>query len=815
MAKNVLRRFIQIIFDRPSAKKAEGELAASMGTAGKKGGENFLRELRAAFTKRMADLKNQLAKGLIDPKQFKAQADLAAKQFNTGILAGMEKARAAGKLTETEYLKLSRTLKKTGDERVSAWDRIKASIVRLGAALAVTFGVRAAIRFGAESIREWIESEKVFRELAGTVDAAGVSFAGLEKRVRAAATAFQEATVHSDEDYARSLQRLIALTGNVEGSIQNMTVAADFAARFFGGDLAAATEAVARGMNTGTVLINRMRFSFEELKKRALGGTIEATQTLSGKLKQLNNQWSEFKEQIGGVLVGSRDTVGVLSLLTTSVKSMVKWVGDNREALQQWVTEGVNAAIGGLRTLLGLARDWLQLQGQLSFTVGTEPFQPAKTAKGIEAQMKVLSAQRKQLVKEQADALKALDKAQKAWTLFGVSSPKILDLGQNLASVNSQLDKVDANAARAKVALKAMGETLPSVKGRPTEPSKDAKERGKELEKIERDIAVARLQISEGLTEALARDAVHRNELLHPQAERTTATFAELEAAWKKLDELRTAADVLATEGPDRLSQSLADVGVKAGSAIPAIQAMNEELFVQLKLLEAMAPAGSKLAEEIARVAREQWKAANAAEGLNSKWVDALQSIKLQLVDSISGIGQAWVERGDSKERRQEIVKALKDENLSVERRIELEKELGDLSTPWLIKFAKAKIKENIAAALEMAAKALGFLVFGFGPQAGQAAASAAGHVAAAAAWRVVAGGGGSSGGASSTGGVGSSAPNTSRTSNMQAPGPEVHIHFKGPSVFDPEFQHSISFAVNQAHERFGQNIKVNIHRER
>jgi len=762
MAKNTLLRRIQIIFDRLSAKKTEAEMAASLATAGKKGGENFLRELRKAFDKRMADLKVQLAKGLISPAQFKQLGETAAKQFNQGVVSGMESARKAGKLTDSEYLKLSRTLKRVGDDGATAGGRIGTAFFKASAMvagfLAANFGIRQFARFLSESVHNALEAEDSISRLDSVLKPLRLSYREVASEVEKYLNRLQKTTRFSDEDAREALVNLVTGTGDYRKSLSLLDVTAKVAEKRHI-TMAEATDVVikaSKGLTRGMIDLGISTKETGDIVAkidRNLGNLAEeGAQKGSGAIARLNNLWDEFKEKIGAAILGS---------------------------------DGLKKSLGptGLIGTLTALNDWAdQNSGALSSFID-----------------KIFSL------------IKAGQEVGKFWLKF-VPNPLM---------VSKLIDKLMGKKPG------AAGEVEPgsSTTVKPTgvirddsgddEPSKTAKARGAELVKIERDIAVARLQIAEGLTEALARDAVHRNELLHPQAERTTATAKELEEAWKRLDGLRNAVEVLATEGPDRLSQSLADVGVKAGSAIPAIQAMNEELFVQLKLLEAMAPAGSKLAEEIARVAREQWKAANAAEGLNSKWVDALQTIKETVVDSISGIGQAWVERGDSKERRQEIVKALKDENLSVERRIELEKELGDLNTPWLIKFAKAKVKENIAAALEMAAKALGFLVFGFGAQAGQAAASAAGHTAAAAAWRVVAGGGGNSGGASSTGGVGSSAPSSSRTSNMQAPGPEVHIHFKGPSVFNPEFQKTIAFAVQQAKETYGNNIAPTIHRDR
>lgn len=760
MADSVVRRFIRAIFDRDSAKKVEGELEASLAKAGKKGGENFLRELRAAFDKKMADLKVQLAQGLIDPKQFKKQADLAAKEFNTGILKGMTEARKAGTLTDSVYLKLSRTLKKVGDDGASTWDRIKGGIVRAGAALAVAFGARAAIRFGVESIREFLDSEKVWIELSGTIDATGESFARLEGQLRANATAFQDATIHTDEDYAKSLQRLIAITGDVSASIHNMNFVADVAARFFGGDLTAATDAVAKGMNTGVVTINRMKFTLEELSKRSLGAAAEQTQTLAGKVKQLTNQWSEFKETIGSVLVGNRESVGALDLVTTAVKSLTKWLGDNREELGRWIREGITAGSDALRTLLGLARDFLQLQGKLSFTVGTAPAPLANTAKGLEAQISGFSKQRKQAAEEQAKALKAVEDFQKS--LFGgdrlvvgliANVTKGNRLRQELQSANDQLEKIDDNAARAKAKLESLGkdDVLGGPKlgknATPKELTDHEKAVAAELKKIATDAAITRVQIEQNTTAELATEMVRRADMLKAA---TAAEKAALEAAWAK----RIA--------PEVLDRALELPSGKAGLT-PGIPGMQ----------------GLRAAPDIIPAAAKQ------AQKFESVWVKALDTINEEVAGQgtlFAELGQAWANGG----------------------------------LAGLAQLAKHKVRENIAWALEEVAKGFGSLFLN-PPEAAAHFKSAAEHGVAAAAWGGVGLAGGGGGGTSAAGGgFGGTTPNLAASQRAEPPKQEVTIVLSGPGfhAMNPKVQEVIWGAEKMARERFGRNAVVRIKRE-
>lgn len=70
MADKGIRRFIRFVLDRPSAKKVGEQMEDVLGTAGKEGGENFARELRNAYNRRMAQLREELASGAIDQKRL-------------------------------------------------------------------------------------------------------------------------------------------------------------------------------------------------------------------------------------------------------------------------------------------------------------------------------------------------------------------------------------------------------------------------------------------------------------------------------------------------------------------------------------------------------------------------------------------------------------------------------------------------------------------------------------------------------------------------------------------------------------------------
>src|SRR5690606_16616542 len=108
--------------------------------------------------------------------------------------------------------------------------------------------------------------------------------------------------------------------------------------------------------------------------------------------------------------------------------------------------------------------------------------------------------------------------------------------------------------------------------------------------------------------------------------------------------------------------------------------------------------------------------AEEAAAAFEGPWMGALDRIAAEVEgngDLFADLGRAWAEGG-----------------------------LAGLAA-----FAAGKVKENLASAIEWAAKAVGFLAFGRPDQAAAAGKAAAGHAAAASAWKIAAAGLGGAGG--------------------------------------------------------------------
>lgn len=241
--------------------------------------------------------------------------------------------------------------------------RLKKAALALGATLAVTFGIRAIIRFGKESVRVAAESEAIWSRLAQAVKNTGREFEDVEADVKSLARAMQDVTAVGDEDFAQILTELITISGDYEQSLRNIGVVANLAAAKQI-DLKTAAQLVGRAMIGETALLKRYGIVVAEgedgvkaMAEAFRGFAEREATTLSGKLKQLNNEWADFQQALGEVMVAGTDGAGVIEMLTQTVKDLTLWVDANKETIANYgrvVIETIREIASTLEWAMGL-----------------------------------------------------------------------------------------------------------------------------------------------------------------------------------------------------------------------------------------------------------------------------------------------------------------------------------------------------------------------------------------------------------------------------------------------------------------------------
>jgi hypothetical protein len=681
-----------------------------------------------------------------------------------------------------------------------AW---KDTAKRIAGYLGVAFLTAKIVAFGKESVDQATASEDAWSDLAGSIDATGESFDAMNERLRASADAFQDATIHDDDAYAVGLSRLITLSGDVGASTNNMGLVANVAAKFYKGELAPATDLVAKAMNGNTAALGKMGIKAESaqqaleiLAERSMGAAEKRASTFSGQLAQLGNAWDDVKKDIGNAIIQSDGASSAFDVLRAVVAKLGDWVIKNKQAISDWVTKGINLAIDAadvlIRAVDGMARI---LAGGFQTGIGLAAKGLAILTRGYVTATNAASVFLEFIGKK--DASDALD-----------------------LHAASMLNEANAIDAWADAAIKAGSDKVAKgidILSTPLFSSKDFA--GGKQKVAPGPLAVNAPQIGKNAELTDAEKAWKKFDDTISQAKSSIAgTGAELKL-------LEAQADAIAT-----LMKDLATAGVKpASDEFQFLAGSLRQVNAQIE----EAKKAAALTEDFRAFAAETEAAERTASAFGTKLQDLqgeagrLQTvIKNLIADGIDPHDEALQALID---RLHEVQEAIDGETAAMQFQQQV---AGDLAQALFASFggglgpfARMKAKQNYLEATENGIRAVLAALTGFGAlHAGKYAAAAAQHAALGAAWSALAstvGGGGGGGGASMPSGGGSSpgaGVGSARTGSAAAsrkaeqPIPVTEIHFVGPGfdAVNPQVQKVVLGAQQEAIERAG-NVRVRV----
>lgn len=342
MAGKGLTRIIRFVLDRKSTDDSLKQMERSFYTAAEASGKGFHRELKTQFDKTIADLREKLARGTIDQKAFKEESEKAAKAFNSSLLKSMDDARIKGELTDREYLKLTRTLKKVGEDGSHAGNSLASTFGKVAGVIAGAFALHRIAAFGESLFHTAAEADAIWNRLTGTLELAGIEFSNVSDEIRRNAREMQDTTTVGDEEFATVLTTLVSVSQDYEGSLRNVSLVADLAAaRHI--DLETAAQLVGKAMVgvTGTlkkygIVVKEGDDAVETMRKRFKGMAENETRTLAGQVKQLGNEWDDFKEALGRALSQAGGGSSIITTMTQTVKTLAQWIEINTGTFKDW-----------------------------------------------------------------------------------------------------------------------------------------------------------------------------------------------------------------------------------------------------------------------------------------------------------------------------------------------------------------------------------------------------------------------------------------------------------------------------------------------
>lgn len=517
MPRNIVQRFITAVFDRDAAKKVEGQFADSMSAAGAKAGAGFLKEMRAQFDKRMADLKVSLARGLISPEEFKKQGAEAAKQFNAGVIKGMDQAKAAGTITNAEYLKLARTLKTAGEVGGSIGDKISAGFRRAATAVVGFFAVGAIKDAIFGSIQSAVDQEKSVGQLASALDNLGISYSRVKDQAEGYFDRIQQTTRFSNTDARQALANLITITGSYDKSLALLNLTADIAAKR-GTTMTEQSEAAgkaslgfAKGLQDLGINSRETSDLVKKLNESVGGFATREGRQAGAQLITLHNLLDDVKTSFGDALVGSDGFRNGTGQLKQALIDLNVWVKANKDDIEGAATNTVKllGALGKLGVFL-FSTPWIKRTGPGFLGLGDKVFGPTKPT-----------------VQGRADF------ANKLFDQFDEEDSAVKGGKRPRALTKAEQDALDERERLEKERAKRIAD---------------------ELKRIRQESAANQLMIEEQLTESLAKELARRAALL---AEAKGGEGDELRKGFAKLDQQQ----LLLRAGLDQLTPKMMDKG--------------------------------------------------------------------------------------------------------------------------------------------------------------------------------------------------------------------------------------------------------------
>lgn len=260
-------------------------------------------------------------------------------------------AREATKKQEGFFKRSFSSIKSAGQTAAKGFQRawngalgaLRSPIGRMAGALGAMLSIGAMARFGQKTVQVATEADAIWTRLDGTLRTTGTTLAANRAEIDRVARAMQDATVVGDEDFADTLQRIIAITGDYRLSLVNVQLAADLAA---GAqiDLQTAAMLVGRVLTGDSAMLKRYGIVIEEganavqvLRERFGGMAANEARSFRGQITQLTNEIGDFQQAIGDAIIEGGEGASVIEILTEKFKQGAIWVDSNREEVASWV----------------------------------------------------------------------------------------------------------------------------------------------------------------------------------------------------------------------------------------------------------------------------------------------------------------------------------------------------------------------------------------------------------------------------------------------------------------------------------------------
>jgi hypothetical protein len=243
---------------------------------------------------------------MADPKPVQliiAAKDLAARVFD------------ASKAKVTSW---ARDVRSTVSSAVSGINGVLATI-----GVGISLGALTALM--KHAVDEGKEAETATNELAGAVGNLGLDFDKLAPKINATIDHLSALAARDDEEVSGALSNMITKTRDLDGSLRNLPLALDIAAKEHI-ELAAASDLVSKAMNGQDRVFKQLGITsgthaekMEEMRRRYAGFAEKEGLSFTGLQNRIVNGWNNILEAVGNTVIRNDDLRG-------SLQDLAEWL---------------------------------------------------------------------------------------------------------------------------------------------------------------------------------------------------------------------------------------------------------------------------------------------------------------------------------------------------------------------------------------------------------------------------------------------------------------------------------------------------------
>lgn len=223
-------------------------------------------------------------------------------------------------------------------------DSFFGGISGLAKGLAAGAAAAALGSFFKGAIDEALAADLSVQRLSAALGNVGISFAEVEPQVEGAFSSIQKLTRFSDDDAREAMTRLVATTGDYQGSLQALPVVADLAA-FKQISMADAADLVSKAQNGQTRVLKELGIQMREgvsvidlISEKTRGFAERDAVSLTGRLQQMKNSWADIQEAVGLAIVKNEAVSGVMGLVAGALAKVAGFIEDNQDQISGFVS---------------------------------------------------------------------------------------------------------------------------------------------------------------------------------------------------------------------------------------------------------------------------------------------------------------------------------------------------------------------------------------------------------------------------------------------------------------------------------------------